>query len=65
MLRQSLSMAAGTLQRSFGLSGVRTISTTTSRLSDAVFVHRDSADNNPNTPFEFTKEDQFFDLFNL
>jgi len=34
----------------------RNLSRTTSLLSDKLFVHRDTDDNNPNTPFEFTEE---------
>ncbi|CAG0920595.1 unnamed protein product [Notodromas monacha] len=32
------------------------ISTTATARSDSLFVHRDSKENNPNTPFEFTSE---------
>jgi len=34
----------------------RNLSRTTSLLSDKLFVHRDTDDNNPSTPFEFTEE---------
>jgi len=44
------------VQNSIKLTGVRSISSSVPKLSDALFVHRDSAENNPNTPFEFTKE---------
>lgn len=44
LLRQPLALAA----QGYHCSSVR--------CSDKLFVHRDSADNNPNTPFEFTSE---------
>lgn len=35
---------------------IRTICRTPAPLSDALFVHRDTPENNPNIPFEFTPE---------
>uniref|UniRef100_A0A0N7ZAF7 Uncharacterized protein n=1 Tax=Scylla olivacea TaxID=85551 RepID=A0A0N7ZAF7_SCYOL len=38
--------------------GVRGLHRTTPTASDALFVHRDTAQNNPDTPFEFTAENK-------
>lgn len=38
------------------LYAVRSMQTSTPAASAGLFVHRDTADNNPNTPFEFTPE---------
>ncbi|TPX62503.1 hypothetical protein SpCBS45565_g06994 [Spizellomyces sp. 'palustris'] len=42
--------------RSLAAQSVRTISNTSLARSDALFVHRDSTDNNATIPFEFTPE---------
>lgn len=38
--------------------GLRGISTSASRASDNLFVHRDTPEDNPNIPFEFTNENK-------
>jgi len=40
------------------LRNVRAISKTSLNMSDNLFVHRDTPEDNPNIPFEFTEENK-------
>uniref|UniRef100_U5ET61 Putative nadh:ubiquinone oxidoreductase ndufv2/24 kd subunit n=1 Tax=Corethrella appendiculata TaxID=1370023 RepID=U5ET61_9DIPT len=40
------------------INNIRSISSTSAKCSDNLFVHRDSPEDNPNIPFEFTPENQ-------
>ncbi|KAK9696132.1 hypothetical protein QE152_g32095 [Popillia japonica] len=45
-----------TVARFFGRPNVRLLQTTATQQSDALFVHRDTKEDNPDTPFEFNSE---------
>ncbi|GJQ84249.1 Ndufv2 [Trypoxylus dichotomus] len=47
-----------TVARFLGLQNARLIQTTATRQSDALFVHRDTQDDNPDIPFEFNSENE-------
>jgi len=39
-------------------ANIRAIATSSARASDNLFVHRDTPEDNPNIPFEFTAENK-------
>lgn len=57
-LRTAVRSAARTAQRPQFIQQTRAISATTRRPSDALMVHRNTPDNNPDIPFKFTKENE-------